>query len=307
MEIKLKEHEFWYGGCAAWGIHMPLSSDSREELRLSPNPTPNQGMPLLLSNKGRYLWLEGCDSVSFRDGVITCPDRAILRDTGGTLKTAYLAAMEACFPPSGALPAEALFKAPIFNTWIELTFYESQEAVLRYARGILDHGFEPGVLMIDDGWSECYGNWSFHSGRFPDPKAMLAELHRMGFQVMVWICPYVTPDSIPFREARAKELLLTDKDGSPFLIDWWNGYSAGLDLSKPSACQWLRQQLEALRALGVDGFKLDGGDALHYVGAYSHGSPVDPNEFSRLWTVFGEEYPYNEYRAAWACGNRPEP
>lgn len=305
MEIKMKEQEFWYGGCAAWGISMPLSAASGQTLQFSPNPTPNQGVPLLLSNKGRYLWLEGCEGVTARGGSLFCPDQAVLVDTEGNLKTAYEAASRSFFPASGKMPDEKLFTAPIFNTWIELTFYESQEAVLRYASGILDNGFAPGVLMIDDGWSEYYGNWTFHRGNFPNPEEMIRQLHRMGFQVMVWICPYITPDSIAFRETRKRDLLLKNQDGSPFLIDWWNGYSAGLDLKKPEACQWLRNQLLRLQAMGVDGFKLDGGDSIHYIGAFSGNTPVNPNEMCRMWTRFGAEYSCNEYRASWDGGNLP--
>ena len=31
--------------------------------------------------------------------------------------------------------------------------------VLDYARGVLDAGFPPGVIMIDDRWSPDYGDW----------------------------------------------------------------------------------------------------------------------------------------------------
>ncbi|VAW23213.1 hypothetical protein MNBD_BACTEROID01-1875 [hydrothermal vent metagenome] len=48
--------------------------------------------------------------------------------------------------------------------------------------------------MIDDNWQEDYGKWDFHPGRFPNPKGMMDSLHQMGFKVMVWICPFVSPD-----------------------------------------------------------------------------------------------------------------
>lgn len=305
MKIEILEQEYWYGGCAAWGTEMPLGKTSDKALQFSPNATPNQGMPLLLSSKGRFLWLEGCSVVRFQNGCICCDDCAVLRETGGNLKSAYQAASEAFFPPAGKMPAGELFQNPIFNTWIELTFYQSQQAVLNYADGILKSGFEPGVVMIDDGWSEYYGCWQFHAGKFPDPKAMLLSLHQNGFKVMLWVCPYITPDSVAFRTARGRGFLLTTREGKPFLADWWNGYSAALDLSNPAACAWLDEQLQALTELGVDGFKFDGGDALHYVGAYAGKEPVDPNEMCRLWNRFGEKYALNEYRAAWQAGNRP--
>lgn len=305
MKIKIQKQEYWYGGCAAWGTEMPFGEKSEGCLDFAPNQTPNQSMPLLLSSKGRVLWLDGCDRVIISNGMMECSDAAVLKETGGSLRDAYLASSNSYFKPSGRMPAKELFQNPIFNTWIELTFYQSQQAVLRYAEGILQSGFEPGVLMIDDGWSECYGCWKFHSGKFPDPQSMLQTLHQNGFKVMLWVCPYLTPDSIAFREARDQDLLLKTQAGTPFVADWWNGYSAALDLSNPRACAWLDDQLAELVKLGVDGFKFDGGDALHYVNAYSGKTPVEPNEMCRLWTEFGKKYAFNEYRASWKAGNAP--
>jgi alpha-glucosidase len=60
------------------------------------------------------------------------------------------------FPASGKLPDELLFAAPQYNTWIELTYNQNQEDVLKYAKAIIENGLPPGVLMIDDTWHEDY-------------------------------------------------------------------------------------------------------------------------------------------------------
>ena len=341
VEIAILRGECWYGGCTMWGVQMPLHAGSEVRLQLEPNLTPNQAMPLLVSSRGRYLWLEGANEVMFSGGKIYCPENTELgspeqawtdeaeragrgeteaagckkaekaRDEAGekgrgadgqTLRCAYRRAMERHFPFSGKMPAQELFGAPVFNTWIELTFDQNQRDVLRYAHGILESGFAPGVLMIDDGWAECYGDWRFHTGRFPDPAGMLRELHGLGFRVMLWVCPDVTPDSRACREAAEQGLLLRNEAGELFIAAWWNGFSAALDLGKPAARDWLRAQLEALCALGVDGFKFDGGDPAHYVGA---AGAATPNGMARLWAEFGERWPFNEYRAGWKAGGMP--
>ena len=43
----------------------------------------------------------------------------------------------------------------------------------------------------DKPWCHVYGDWRFEPSRFPDPKAMIDELHAMGYKVMLWMCPYV--------------------------------------------------------------------------------------------------------------------
>ena len=54
-------------------------------------------------------------------------------------------------------------------------YNQNQADILKYAKGIMDHGFPPGVLMIDDNWQEDYGKWDFNKGRFSDPKAMISK------------------------------------------------------------------------------------------------------------------------------------
>ena len=156
--------------------------------------------------------------------------------------------------------------------------------------------------MIDDGWAECYGDWRFHSGKFPHPEQMIEKLHGMGYQVMVWVCPYVSPDSLKYREARDQGILIRTPEGEPYIAKWWNGYSAVLDFSNPKAVQWLKCQLDALTDMGVDGFKFDAGDSMYYRDDNVTFGRVTPDEQSRLWAEFGEQYPYNEYRASFRAG-----
>src|SRR5699024_5159622 len=97
---------------------------------------------------------------------------------------------------------------PIYNSWIELTFYQNEKDILKYADAIIDSGMPPGVLMIDDGWSPYYGKWVFDQHAFPHAKEMIQALHQKGFHVMLWVSPYVTPDTVQFRELRDLDLLI---------------------------------------------------------------------------------------------------
>lgn len=53
-----------------------------------------------------------------------------------------------------------MFTAPQYNTWIEMPYHPTEQLVLHYARGVLEAGFPPGLIMIDDRWSVDYGNWT---------------------------------------------------------------------------------------------------------------------------------------------------
>lgn len=302
MEIKFLENEFWYGTCVKYGMKMPLSKESKIVLDFTHNRTPNQAMPLLLSTKGRVIWRDRGYEVEFDSGKILVPDDCIMEKSGNTLKEAYLYAMRKYFPFKKRTPARELFEKVVYNSWIELTFYQNQKDILNYAKKIIESGMENGVLMIDDGWSEYYGDWRFHSGKFPEPEKMIAELKKMGFKVMVWICPFISPDSIKFRECEKKGILVRNRKREPLITKWWNGYSAVLDFSNPETSTWLKKQLDKLQELGVDGFKFDAGDSIFYNdNDITYGS-VTPDEQSRLWAEFGEQYPFNEYRVTFRAG-----
>lgn len=305
MEITILEGEYWYGGCTKYGAKMPLSCESDITIDTTINMTSNQAMPLLVSSKGRYIWKTSGFEATFRNGSIRVPDTCEVSEVYGSLKLGYLEAMKAHFPFRNATPSLELFKNPIYNSWIELTFYQNQKDIEKYAKGILDNGMPAGVLMIDDGWSEYYGDWTFHNGKFPNAKAMLDELHQMGFHVMVWVCPFITADTVKFREAKRLDLLILNDKDEPYIVSWWNGYSAVLDMSNPDAVAWLKAQFDSLMELGVDGFKFDAGDSMHYVENNKTYANTSPNEQSRLWEQFGAQYEFNEYRVTFGAGGDP--
>lgn len=298
----------WYCGVISKGALMPVSNGY--EVDMTNNCFGNQAQPLLLSTMGDVVWCEEPIAVVCRNDTLsvkTGQGTLHYHKAGKTLREAYRYAARNYFEFDGRTPSLALFEAPQYNTWIELMYDQNQADILRYAQAIVDNGFPPGVLMIDDNWQEDYGTWTFHPGRFPDPKAMIDRLHQMGFKVMLWVCPYISADSFTGRAAAKQGIVLKTNGNTPALIRWWNGYSHVLDFSNPAAGQWFREQLERLRQdYGVDGFKFDAGDAEAYVGDYKpFDATVTGNDQTELYARMGLHYPLNEYRVNWKMGGLP--
>src|SRR5579862_825356 len=245
--LSLLPGEFWWGGAVNDGAHMPFGKhlyhcDLRHELR------GNQAVPLLISSKGRYIWSPGPFTFSFEANgahlFIDASSSEIVYEEGhGDLPGAYRAARRRFFPPTGRMPDPLNFSAPQYNSWIEMQYEPTQEKVLRYVRDICSQGLPPGVFMIDDNWFEDHGVWWFHPARFPDPAAMMREMHDLGFRVMLWISPFVSPDCGTYRELKGKGYLVRDSQGCPVVRAWWNGHSALLDITHPGAQDWLKGQL----------------------------------------------------------------
>ena len=321
LEIAVEPDETWWAGVISESHRMPLGRASAPfEIDLLGNTAGNQVQPLLLSSKGRYVWSEEPFRLAFRDGTIRLVSSLGPLQSGRegtTLRDAALHASRVFFPPSGKTPDPLLFTQPQFNTWIELTYDQNQKDVLAYAHAIVANGFPPAVLMIDEGWFDSYGVWDFHRGRFPDPKAMIDELHAMGFRVMVWVCPYIRPDGKEFTEllhdtSRVVWLRSEKNPAEPAIMRWWDGYSAVADLTSPQGREWFFGQLRRLvEKYGVDGFKLDGGDADLFAqsamltGAVAHDAKATPNALSEAYARVGLAFPLNEYRACWKMGGQP--
>src|SRR5688500_17586004 len=304
--VAFEEGENWYGAVVVDGSVMPFKEGYA--LDLHGNVKGNQAAPLLLSTTGRYIWSNSPFAFEINNKNIRISklsDSLFIQKAGNTLADAFRVASKKFFPSSGKIPDTLLFTKPQYNTWIELVYNQNQQDILKYAQDIINNGFPPGVLMIDDNWFPYYGKFEFRKDRFTNPKAMVSELHALGFKVMIWVCPFVSPDSEVFRDLKSKKLLLLDSKGDsaltwekaqePALINWWNGYSAVMDFTNPSAVDWYGSQLDYLaKEYGIDGFKLDAGDPEFYPVTRISYKPASQNEHTELYGLFGLKYPLNE-------------
>lgn len=305
----------WYGGAVGLGHEQPYTN--LRPFNMSVEDANNQLCPLFLNDEGEYIWTENPVIFSFENGnpiflptsasQPLCPSALQPVQAGKSLRDAYLAAMRQYFPPSGELPDTLFFVRPQYNTWIELMYNQNQEDILRYAHAIVDNGFAPGILMIDDNWQRYYGNFDFKAERFSDPKGMIDELHQLGFTVMVWICPFVSPDSPEYRDLEHKGYLLQNPQGGTAILNWWNGYSACYDLTNPEALAHFVSVLKDAQArYGIDGFKLDAGDNNCYASTAikAYDTTATTVDHTTSWAKVGLQFPVNEYRACWKMGGQ---
>jgi alpha-glucosidase (family GH31 glycosyl hydrolase) len=311
FKVHIEPGEKWWGGAVSDGFIMPFLPGYRHNLL--GDTKSNQAQPLLLSSHGRYIWsYEAFEFQVYEDSLVLQnsgfdKNSFICGKAGNTLKDAYSFSSKTFFPPSDKMPDQMMFMQPQYNTWIELVYNQNQEDVLKYAHGIIHNSFPAGVIMIDDNWQEDYGKWRFHPGRFRSPKSMIDSLHQMGFKVMVWICPFISPDCDEYRKWRDEGFLIRELPSlEPAMIHWWNGVSAVLDLTNPGAMNWIKHQLSFLSdSLGIDGFKFDAGDAYFYKGKFECSSNISSNEHSEIYGQLGLIYPLNEFRAMWKMGGQP--
>ena len=267
IAFRLAPSGLWYGGgFQGWRDPQvfPLNNAHiRGKWFLAEGNT--QGTPAWYTSKGVAVWIRSPQDFryGFHDGIFEAVmpaasglDFEIL--VGRDIRDTVMRIIRSIGLPRSVPPAE-YFRLPIYTTWVEHKVDVSQAKVLEFARAIHDHHLPCGVVEIDDKWEDRYGDLRFDAAKFPDPRAMNAELHRLGYRVTLWVHPFVNTDSQSFTAQR--DLLLKDVTGRPGLIRWWNGNAAVWDFTNPKAGAEFRARLVRLqKEYGFDGFKFDGGD-----------------------------------------------
>ncbi len=307
-EVKPLEGEKWYGALTRMGHDMPFA-DNTKLVDLAKNHDSNQGAPLLLSSKGRFIWSERPFKFQFRDGVLHLESESeTLKpvQAGNTLREAYMTASAKYFAPDGKVPPSIFFDKPQYNTWIALHYDQTQKDVLAYANAIVANGFPTGLMMVDDGWETFYGLFRFNREYFPDVKALNNKLRQMGFRTIYWISPFTAPTGRDFKSHRSEGILVRNGK-QPAVISWWNGFSVAYDTTNPKARQYLIKTLKNLQEeCGIDGFKFDGADAHHFQSPKLIFSQKGATaaDYTQGWSSIGLEFPYNEFRASWKMGGK---
>ena len=207
-----------------------------------------------------------------------------------------------------ATPPLEMCAAPIWTTWAQYKMHIDQQQTLQFAQQIIEHQFPHSVLEIDDRWQLAYGELCFDPVKFPDPKAMVDQLHQQGFKVTLWIPPFFDPDSAAFKYAAAQGYLVQHpRLDQPYLTRWWQGWGGLLDVTNAQALNWWQQGLQQLQTTyGIDGFKFDGGEANFLPPEARTAEPIMPHEYTDRYVHWiAQHWSWTEVRAGWRSQGLP--
>ncbi|MBE7434564.1 MAG: glycoside hydrolase [Anaerolineales bacterium] len=346
VEVRIQLPGYWYGGGELINQHHPLNKlmmHSAPFHTFDNGPTGLSGVmnPAWFSSNGTLIIADSpiefgmnqppADYPRFKwsfvtDGRGAFSDRPFL-DKGGvgdgmfTFKgnsldlkfsfsenavTAYENQIKHFGHPS-ELPPEGLFTKPTWTTWARYKTAINQEVVLKFADEIIQNGYPYHVMEIDDRWQVYYGDLDFDPQRFPDPKAMIDELHAKGFKVTTWVIPFLNERSNAFAEGKKNGWLVRRTDGSPYLVPWWQGHGGLLDVTHPSALEWFFERLNQLQVkTGADGFKFDASEACFLpIDAVTH-QKIHPNEYTNIYVdAVAKHHRLTEVRSGWKNQSTP--
>ncbi len=178
----------------------------------------------------------------------------------------------------------------VLTPWMSGNEWNSQARVLAEVHRSIDEGVPVGVIVIEawsdeatfvafndaayevqpDGAPLSLADYHFPSdGRWPDPKGMVDELHRLGVKVLLWQIPLVPTDRPAHPQVDADLRTMIDRgycvreaDGAPYRNrGWWFPEALLPDWTNQEAADWwLAKRRYLVEEVGVDGFKTDGGE-----------------------------------------------
>ena len=202
------------------------------------------------------------------------------------------------------------FPEHLLGLWQCKLRYRTQAEVLEVARRYKAEGIPIDMIIIDYFHWTVQGDWKFDPRYWPDPKAMIDELHAMGIKVMVSVWPSVDRRSENFAPMWERGLLMRTERGATQTYDY-QGDCVQADLFRKETRDYLWAACERnYKALGVDGFWLDNAepdlgvyDFDHY--RYARGSALSctalyPQLFSRTFREHMGPDEVNLIRCCWA-------
>ncbi|KAI0562112.1 alpha-glucosidase family GH31 [Gracilaria domingensis] len=243
---------------------------------------------ITLQSRGRYDWPYVRHPWLSTSAMPNSPSLIFTLSGSKNLKEACekgLRSLHTAFGPR-EMPNANVIQDPIWSTWARYKAEVTQENVIKFAREIASRGLPRSVMGIDDRWSTKYGDFEFDSKKFPDPKAMVDELHDMGFLVTLWITPFADLDSEAVTSEETAQFFVKTRSGQIGSFAWWQPTKvAAINLTDLRARVWVTRQLrELMEKYGIDGFKFDAGEPSFLPeDAALQDILESPNEYTRAW------------------------
>ena len=192
--------------------------------------------------------------------------------------------------------------------------YRTQDEVLSVARQYQKEGIHIDQIVIDFFHWTVQGDWKFDTKYWPDPKAMVDELHSMGIKVIVSVWPSVDRKSENFQPMMDRGLLIRTERGAAQTYDY-QGDCVEIDVFNPETRKYVWDVCKKnYYDFGIDAFWLDNSEPDYGVydfeqyrylaGPALSCSNIYPQLYSRVFydnmKDLGDGTVVNLLRCAWA-------
>ena len=196
--------------------------------------------------------------------------------------------------------------------------YQTQEELLEVAREYKRRNLPVSVIVIDYFHWPKQGDWRFDPVYWPDPDAMIKELHEMGIELMVSIWPTVDYESENFEEMEEKGYLIRTERGVRISMTY-QGNTIHYDATNPDAREYVwKKAKQNYYDKGIRVFWLDEAEPeykvydfdnyRYYLGPNIQIGNIYPFMYAKTFfdgmKAEGQENIINLLRCAWAGSQR---
>lgn len=124
------------------------------------------------------------------------------------------------------------------------------------------------VKLIDARWEVAYHTFAFDPHKFPDPRAMIDDIHAYGSRLVVWLSPWMAVDNgddpnDAFYACAERDYLIKNPKGEIYVHRLGNNpllVGSCIDFTNPEAAAWWQDNIRRLAEMGVSGINTDFGE-----------------------------------------------
>jgi alpha-D-xyloside xylohydrolase len=174
--------------------------------------------------------------------------------------------------------------------------YVSQKEILDVAHGYRDRHLPADVMVVDWFYFTKMGQMDMDPKLWPDPAAMNAELHKMGFHSMISVWPRFVSESRYYGEILKNGWFEHLADGTPTDGLPYDRAGSNIDTTNPDAAKWYWDRIrENFVEKGFDSFWADETEPdLPPNGSYLHVGPG--TEYFNVYPYFHTKAIYDGFR-----------
>jgi alpha-glucosidase len=129
------------------------------------------------------------------------------------------------------------------------------------------------AIHLDIDHMDGYRNFTWNPTRFPDPRALAADLHDLGMHIVAIVDAGVKadPDYAVYADGIERDMFLRQANGEVFHGYVWPDDSVFADFLRPDVRAWWGRQQRALTDLGIDGIWNDMNEPTVFALPFSQG------------------------------------
>ncbi len=176
--------------------------------------------------------------------------------------------------------------------------YSTQAQIMAVAKGYRERHLPCDYLVVDFFYFTKMGQFDFVPKDWPDPTAMNAELHKMGFHTLISVWPRFAPGSRYYNMLVKNGWFYHLANGKPTTTNELPGNKTGsnLDMTNPAASRWFWQMIdENLISKGFDAIWTDETEPdIPPNGSYFHIGPG--TEYFNVYPLFETSAVYQGMR-----------